>query len=299
MCRCWGRNNSYALFTNKATHCTVETKAVNDLCANMAFNAGKEDALASSHLVKAKRHSQLVVPRRQRRAPFGPWQVKATRRRFRNDAELVEKKLEEKAESLVKRTERREATVKTLDAQRDAELAALTPGERRWEGHIRDMTERKLRFCYDRQLGAHYGPSGGLQTAKGKLFLPWPLPRRTLDFPRTLAAAADRAAAQTSSDEEDPPADASAGASGQADESVRSPLPGPSRLLSLTITLSGLAAPSTAAELRTVLFRMTRWRKSWTSGQATTARSTSCAGVGMAKRRTPGSRRPTSTVAGA
>ena len=263
------------------------------MCANMAFNAGKEDALASSQLVKAKRHNQLVVPRRQRRAPFGPWQVKATRRRFRNDPELVEKKMEEKAESLEKRSERREATVKTLDAQRDAELAALTPGERRWEGHIRDATERKLRFRYDRQLGAHYGPSGGLQTTKGKLFLPWPLPRRTLDFPRSLAAAADRAAAQTSSDEEDPPADASASASGQADESVRSPLPGPSRLLSLSRSLSP------ASLLRPPSFRMTRWSKSWTSAGLPTARSTSCAGVGTAKRRTPGSRRPTSTVAGA
>ena len=88
------------------------------------------------------------------------------------------------------------------------ELAAMSAGERRWEGLVRDSTETKLAMQYSTEHGIFYEPSGGLQTAARQLHVPWPLPARRIPFPRSITASADRAAAiadSSSSEEDEPP----------------------------------------------------------------------------------------------
>jgi hypothetical protein len=81
-------------------------------------------------------------------------------------------------------------------------------GERRWEGHVRDSTETKLSMKYTTELGIHYSPSGCIETASGRLHVPWPLPARRIAFPHAVRAADSRAAARdsdTESEEDEAP----------------------------------------------------------------------------------------------
>ena len=197
-----------SLWTNKSTHATVKMTAMNDMCSNMTFNAGKEDKVASGKLRKAKRHHSIVVPRVMRRPRTMRWQLKALAKRFKAQPDLVAKYITQETARLDGRKRKRDLTVTRLEQERDAELAAMSDGERRWEGHVRDSTETKLSMKYTTELGIHYSPSGCIETTSGRLHVPWPLPARRIAFPHAIRAADSRAAAidsDTESEEDEAP----------------------------------------------------------------------------------------------
>lgn len=124
--------------------------------------------------------------------------------RFSATPELIGPYLVYRRERLAARTRRRLLEIKQLNDARDALLADMDPGERRWHGQISDSSEKKLDIQYSAERGIYYGPSGCLKTARGRLFVPWPLPRRDIAFPHTLTDAANQQAAESSeSDVED------------------------------------------------------------------------------------------------
>lgn len=229
-----------SLWTNKSTHATVKMTAMNDMCANMTFNSGKEDKSASGRLRKAKRHHSIVVPRVMRRPRTMRWQLKALAKRFAAQPYLVAKYIEQETARLDERKRKRDLTVAKLERERDAELLAMTPGERRWEGHVRDSTETKLSMQYNTEDGIFYEPSGCIETASGELHVPWPLPPRRIAFPMAVSAAASRAAqaSDSSASEEDEPPEED-----EDEETLQQSVPDPPR----RVTRRSAAAAATAA----------------------------------------------------
>ena len=136
------------------------------------------------------------------------WQLKALAKRFKAQPDLVAKYIAQETARLDGRKRKRDLTVTWLEQERDAELAAMSDGERRWEGHVRDSTETKLSMKYTTELGIHYSPSGCIETTSGRLHVPWPLPARRIAFPHAIRAADSRAAAidsDTESEEDEAP----------------------------------------------------------------------------------------------
>jgi hypothetical protein len=168
------------------------------------------------------------------------WQLKALAKRFAAQPYLVAKYIEQETARLDERKRKRDLTVAKLERERDAELLAMTPGERRWEGHVRDSTETKLSMQYNTEDGIFYEPSGCIETASGELHVPWPLPPRRIAFPMAVSAAASRAAqaSDSSASEEDEPPEED-----EDEETLQQSVPDPPR----RVTRRSAAAAATAA----------------------------------------------------
>ena len=104
------------------------------------------------------------------------------------------------------RARRRDEKVTELERQREEDMSAMPSGERRWERHVVASTETKLSMLYSNEAGMHYAPSGGISTAHGRLFVPWPLPKQQINF---RGDSANSAGLDSSSDESDEELDSS------------------------------------------------------------------------------------------
>ena len=168
-------------------------KTTNDMCANMAFNEGKEDVRASPMLRAGKRHKGgIIVPRKPGKARTQRWVLKAKAKwqAKRGPLKYSKQYILIQQRRLDRRTSRRQARVVKLEVARRQEIENMQPGERLWSKQILEASENTLQAKHSEEAGVHYGPSGGLER-QGKLHVPWPLRAVAIPFDDDLMQESD------------------------------------------------------------------------------------------------------------